>query len=111
MSRSRSKLPPRFWAGAAEKIGEPANSLYAKPESREPLFQRVQKNGVAYDYETELRRKDGTTLWCEVSDHVLFDEQGNPVGFAGVTRAASERHRSEMLLREFPDVFLSAASR
>jgi PAS domain S-box-containing protein len=45
--------------------------------------------------ELEHRRKDGTTVWCEVTHNTMVDDQGRALGFAGVTRDISERRRAE----------------
>ena len=45
--------------------------------------------------EMELYRKDGSTLWTEVTASFLLDENGEPVGLLGVTRDITERRKSE----------------
>lgn len=46
--------------------------------------------------ELEHRCKDGTTVWAEVRAALLFDEEGCPKGFAGVTRDLTERRKIEL---------------
>ena len=43
--------------------------------------------------ELEHRRKDGSTVWAEVRASLLLDEEGHPLGFAGVTRDVTERRK------------------
>jgi C4-dicarboxylate-specific signal transduction histidine kinase len=45
--------------------------------------------------ELEQIRKDGSTVWTEVTAGVLMDEQGEPAGLLGITRDISERKRAE----------------
>ena len=50
--------------------------------------------------ELEQYRKDGSTLWVEVTIRPMRDDQGNLTGFLGVSRDISERKRADMVLRE-----------
>ena len=59
--------------------------------------------------EIEQPRKDGTTVWTEVTARIIFDDQGNPQGILGVSRDISlrraYREQLEMSLRD-KDVLL-----
>jgi len=50
--------------------------------------------------ELELRCKDGSTVWTEMSITGIRDPDGRAVGFLGVTRDITERKRAEEALRE-----------
>ncbi len=50
--------------------------------------------------ELEEYRKDGSTVWVEVSALFLRDENLNPAGILTVTRDITERRKNEELLRE-----------
>ncbi len=52
-----------------------------------------------YLLELEMYKKDGGTVWTEVSVHVLRDAEGNITGFQGGTRDITERRRAEGELR------------
>lgn len=52
-----------------------------------------------YLLELEMFKKDGSTVWTEVSVHVLRDAEGNITGFQGGTRDITERRRTEGELR------------
>ncbi|MHC1781307.1 MAG: diguanylate cyclase [Anaerolineaceae bacterium] len=45
--------------------------------------------------ELEQRRKDGSTVWTEVSISGMYNEEGTFVGIVGVTRDISERRRTQ----------------
>jgi PAS domain S-box-containing protein len=49
--------------------------------------------------ELEHVRKDGSTVWGEVSSNIAYDKSGNPIGIYGVTRDITERKKAEDLLR------------
>ncbi len=52
--------------------------------------------------EVEMYRKDGTTMWAEVTASFILNEDNTPIGILGVTRDITERRRAqrenEMLL-------------
>ncbi|MBW1764630.1 MAG: response regulator, partial [Deltaproteobacteria bacterium] len=50
-------------------------------------------------FELELYRKDGTTIWAEISASSILGEDGKPVGFLGVTRDITERKKLETQLQ------------
>lgn len=50
--------------------------------------------------ELEVGRKDGSTIWVEMSMRFLRDECGQPVGLLGVTRDVSDRKKAEEELRK-----------
>ena len=50
--------------------------------------------------EIEERRRDGTTVWIEVTARFLRDEAGRPTGILGVSRDVTERKRSEERLQK-----------
>ncbi|MBW1781943.1 MAG: response regulator [Deltaproteobacteria bacterium] len=51
--------------------------------------------------ELEQYRKDGTTLWTEVSVRFMYDNEGHPSAILGVTRDISERKRLEYQIQLF----------
>lgn len=50
--------------------------------------------------ELEQIRKDGSTVWTEVSVSGMYDESGGIVGIQGVTRDITERRRLEAAIRD-----------
>ena len=50
---------------------------------------------IVRTFETELLRKDGTTIWAEVSASFIWSDEGKPIGFTGVTRDITERKHAE----------------
>ena len=55
--------------------------------------------------ELEQYRKDGTTVWTEVSVRFIRDTEGRPSSILGVTRDVTERKRAEEALHESEDKY------
>lgn len=80
------------------------------PESLEKMiiifaqgFERI-RNGQDFrepiTVELEMYRKDGSTIWTEVSASAMYNDEGTPVGVLGLTRDISARKSSADLMRE-----------
>jgi PAS domain S-box-containing protein len=77
-----------------------AKTFYAVPEERDEFLKVLEKNGVANDYETTLKKKDGTLVPVRLSSHFYFDKSGNPLGVEGLLSDITERKSAEEALRE-----------
>ncbi len=56
-------------------------------------------------FEAQRYRKDGSTIWVEITTNVLLGEKGRPVGIVGVTRDISDRKRGEESLRRSEEMY------
>lgn len=63
-----------------------------------PLADLAKQPHWSYTLELEHRCKDGSTRWMEVKVSLLFDAQGQPIGFLGLSRDISERHQARQIL-------------
>ena len=70
---------------------EKAQSLIQQELER--LADQPQQQGPPLFLELEYLRKDGSTVWAEVRASLLLDKEGQPLGFAGVTRDLTERRK------------------
>lgn len=50
----------------------------------------IAERRTAVTYEAEHNRADGTTIWCEVHQAILYDESGEAVSCVGITRDLTE---------------------
>ncbi len=107
VQRLRGYTPEEAMALTMEQIYTPdscrkALDLYREEYEafwlRDPAHRHVTRT-----VELEQIRKDGSTVWTEVTAGVLMDEQGEPVGLLGITRDISERKRAEEEKRQLQE--------
>jgi len=89
-----------FGYSLEEMIGMPAACLYADPENRKKLTEKVRESGQVRDWMSRGLRKDGTAFWVSMNVQLLHDEQGRIVGTEGVVRDITERKQAEAVLAE-----------
>ncbi len=73
--------------------------IYVHPNDREPLLAAIRKDGFVKDFETTIKRRDGSHVVVLVNSHAYYDENGNMQGIEGFLRDFSERKRMEEDLR------------
>lgn len=92
-----------FGFRSLEIIGEPFHRLYNTCESNTPQrhLRTALEQGHVTD-ECQQIRKDGTDFWATADITLLRDEQGEPRGYAVITRDITERRqqREEIQQRE-----------
>jgi PAS domain S-box-containing protein len=61
-----------------------------------PIFNEIFKTGQPNNLiESELIRKDGSTIYVHTGASLIHDAAGNPIGFRGVSRDITERKKME----------------
>lgn len=90
------------WGGYTqeEALGREVASFYADPKARSLMLQQLQETGTLHDFETQLKRKDGSLVEASLTARLLFDSDGRPAGVEGILRDITERKQSEAKLRE-----------
>jgi len=73
---------------------------YVNLEDREILKRILSREGVAEKFETQLRKKNGETIWVSINAHIVKDGQGNITHYEGTIEDITERKRVEEALRE-----------
>jgi len=58
-------------------------SVYADPEARRRWLQRIEDEGVIYDFDIELRRPDGSSIWVRDSARAIRDQDGQTRYYEG----------------------------
>lgn len=80
-----------------EGIGMNSADIYVDPDERQTFIAQLQKTGEIFDYQTQLRHRDGSIWWGSTSARFLKDQQGKPIGVEGITRDITKRKRQEDL--------------
>jgi len=76
-----------------ELIGIKMEEFYVNSEERKGFLALLQKKGSITEYETQLKRKDGSIWWASTNAHFFKDNDGNILGVEGVTRDITERKK------------------
>jgi PAS domain S-box-containing protein len=87
---------------SSEAIGENIIALLSPEEMKETMqsnFKNLNQDGH-WEGDFNVRRKDGTTISVHIINSYITDENGNKVGFAGISTDITDRRRIEGTLRE-----------
>jgi PAS domain S-box-containing protein len=88
---------------ADEIIGQHFSRFYTKEDRASGLPVRALENAVRvgrFESEGWRLRRDGSRFWASVVLDAIHDERGELIGFAKVTRDATERRSAQEALRE-----------
>ena len=90
------------FASPAEMMGiapESAAGLYVSPTRRAEFFTRLGANDYVTDFESEVRRPDGTTIWIKENVRAVRDRRGTLLYLQGFASDITSRWRAEAALR------------
>jgi len=77
---------------------EIARQGYVNPGMRETFTQALKKTGSISEFEYEVYRKDGSTIWVSESARMVPDVEGRPLYYEGSVKDITERKRAERQL-------------
>jgi len=84
-----------------EILGKPiAETLYFNPDDRDEFLHSLCTNGFVRNYETRLRKKDGSPVYVSTSSHYYHDESGAIAGVEGIIRDITDKKVVEQALVE-----------
>ena len=83
--------------------------LYSRPADRAQWLELLGREGVVSDYETRLRRADGSEIWVRDSAHATRDDRGQMVSVVGALVDITRHKEADELLRRSEERFLLAA--
>jgi PAS domain S-box-containing protein len=74
----------------ANNINNIATQLYVDPHRRAEFIRLMQKHGQVLHFESEIRRRDGETLWISENVRSIYDEAGNFLYYEGTVDDITE---------------------
>lgn len=91
-------------------IGRRLADLYCEPGERDEFLRMLEANGGSVrQFESRLRRGDGTVIWVSTNAQYYCDAAGRAAGVEGTTRDITEARRAQEDLRLAACVFECAA--
>ena len=76
-----------------------ADSFYAYPADRETFRSAITGTGSVTNYQTVLKKRDGTPVPVSTSSHIYYDANGHPAGIEGTFRDISKQIETDERLR------------
>jgi PAS domain S-box-containing protein len=80
------------------------NREYTSPEMAKKMYQvfsRVYQTGKPVKFmDYEVIKRDGSTIFLEMSTSLMRDSSGEPIGFRGILRDITERKEAEKALQD-----------
>jgi len=86
-------------------IGSNITDLYALPEERDSFLAVIMKNGFAENYEIQMTRKNGSSVWMAANSRPDKDNVGRILGVEGVIRDITENKRMKEALQESEELY------
>ncbi|PSJ46779.1 GGDEF domain-containing protein [Zobellella endophytica] len=74
------------------------NRLYVMPDRREQFKRQIRERGFVSDFESEVYRQDGSTLWIAETAHAVHDLDGELLYYQGTVEDITERKRYQQRL-------------
>jgi PAS domain S-box-containing protein len=87
---------PQELMAAVTDIGA---QLHVDPTARKRFMEILEREGFIENFETERRRKDGSTLWTSANAWVVRDAEGRVIYYEGTLQDITDRKRAEEALR------------
>ncbi|GAN34897.1 MAG: PAS domain S-box protein [Candidatus Brocadia sp. AMX2] len=83
-----------------EVIGMKVRDIYADPDDRRKVIEKLTKEGVWKSFTSLCKRKNGELFYMERTSNLVTDETGSPIHINGIFRDISERKKLEGELLE-----------
>jgi len=81
-------------------VAEIERQFYVDPRRREEFISLMKEHENMTGFESEVYRKDGSTIWISENSRVVRDKNGTFLYYEGTTVDITARKRAEELLRE-----------
>ncbi|MEO1132994.1 MAG: response regulator [Cyanobacteria bacterium J06639_1] len=71
-----------------------ARQLYVCPQQRDELNRVLSERGSALDFESEVYRRDGSTVWISETTRAVWDRDGQLLYYEGIVQDISDRRQT-----------------
>jgi PAS domain S-box-containing protein len=75
--------------------------IYANSEDRSSWLDEMAERGIVYDFDVELRRSDGTTIWVQDTARAIRDDKGEILYFEGALIDVTDKVEAKRAKNEF----------
>lgn len=75
--------------------------FYVDPTKRELWLNQISEAGEVHDFEVELRRNDGSTVWVQDTARAVYDEKGNLIYCEGALVDVTDKVKAKKARDEF----------
>ncbi|MBW4691144.1 MAG: PAS domain S-box protein [Lyngbya sp. HA4199-MV5] len=76
------------------------HQLYVDPTRRAEFSRLVQAHGTIADFESQVYRKDGSTIWVSENARAVYSAQGELLYYEGTGEDITERKQAELALQQ-----------
>ena len=81
-------------------IDDISTQVYAFPEDRRRLLERLREHTFVKDFEVQCRHRDGSLVWISLHLWLVYDQEGRIQYIEGTCQDITDRKRVEQALRE-----------
>ncbi|HSI14404.1 MAG TPA: adenylate/guanylate cyclase domain-containing protein [Chthoniobacter sp.] len=78
-----------------QQITDIGGQLYLDPKRRDVFRRKLEKEGQVFDFESEIRRKDGSVAWISENAHAVRDSAGKLLYYEGIVANITQRKRAD----------------
>jgi diguanylate cyclase (GGDEF)-like protein/PAS domain S-box-containing protein len=93
-----------------ETLTDIEHQLYVDPRRRSQFIALMQQQGAVLNFESEVYRQDGSTIWIAESARCIYDSQGQLEGYEGTVEDISHRKQAEIDLRRRDNLLQGVAT-
>ncbi len=86
-----------------------AEDLYADPADNTEFFEAIRQSDIVSNFETEMRRQDGSTFWTSDNIRINRDDQGSVLSYEGSMVDITERKQAEAAIQRRDRILESLA--
>ena len=72
-------------------IKDIGNNLYVSPQRRKDFLREIRQDGMVLEFESEVRRRDGSCIWISETARTITNENGDVIGFEGTVIDVTQR--------------------